>query len=141
MAAGKIEGAKLLDNTIIVRFVMPRSESQTLQTDVEPTDVAEELGTQTDIIDEHTIGHVPDFSRVDWIRGILLQAESTQLLEILDLKSQETIKCELMSFLFQSKENLHTFADLVSEDVLSIREGEISLTAFGERIIEELVGT
>ena len=81
---------------------------------------------------------VPSWTRTDRMRAILLRPETLQLIKIIDDNDPVVRKEDLHQFLLASQQTLHTFSDLVSEDLISLKEGRLLLSQLAEHLIEQL---
>lgn len=78
-------------------------------------------------------------SRRDQIVSILVRRESLELLMRLGAaQSPGATHTVLMDFAAETSDSLHTFADMVSEDLIGLRDGQLTLTPLAERILERL---
>jgi hypothetical protein len=73
--------------------------------------------------------------------SLLLRVETTQFLRLLiaDIESTER-DTAMFEFLRNSLGKLHTFAGLVTENLISVEDGKFVVTELGVRLITELAG-
>jgi hypothetical protein len=76
-------------------------------------------------------------TRANRIIAILLRPETGKLLDLLSRQKSQSDKNKILDFLLHSQQNLHAFADLVSEDLLLTKNGQFSLTRVAERFMGE----
>lgn len=69
-------------------------------------------------------------SRANRITAILLREET---LDILNAVEQHNT-----AFLFSSYAIVHTFADLISEDLIILKDGQLSIAPLAVRFIEQI---
>jgi hypothetical protein len=82
----------------------------------------------------------PGWTRGDRMAAILLREETRELIEVLTREDlPDAAAGAIGDFLLRSKQNLHTFAALVSEDLLSVGTGQLSLTPLALRLVEQVV--
>lgn len=71
--------------------------------------------------------------------AIFLREDSVRLLTTLSQSSSTSEDHQLIAaFMLSSKRALHTFAELVTEDLITVEEGQLSLTAVAERYLRRL---
>jgi hypothetical protein len=102
---------------------------------------AERLGQPyvTEIEGEEEITALPGWTRTDRIAAILLRPQTLELIEALERQNSSGMDAAvILGFLLDSQANLHTFADLVSEDLVSISNRRLVLTPLAERLIEQV---
>ena len=84
---------------------------------------------------EEMVPSLPGWTRGDRIVGILIRPETLELIQGIEDQNQEMVR----DFPFGSQEKLHTFAALVSEDLLSLsHDGSLVLTPLAERLIGQV---
>ena len=73
--------------------------------------------------------------------ALLLRQESIQFLRLLisDIQSSQK-NVTLFNFIRESLANLHTFSELVTENLISVEGGSIVVTELGDRVLSELAG-
>ena len=66
---------------------------------------------------------------------LLIRSESTDFLEAISIEDEGKSKSEISSLIFKSDKHLHTFAELVTEDLIKFAEGRMALTPLCQRMI------
>ena len=85
---------------------------------------------------EYPPAHLPEMgARGDRVAAIMLRPETLRLLDLLDgEESPEAI----YDFLVESARSLHAFADLVGEDLITVREERLVVTTLAGRVAARL---
>ncbi len=69
---------------------------------------------------------------------LLLRPESVDFFEAVSIEDEVQSKSEISSLMFKSNKHLHTFAELVTEDLIKFAEGHVTLTPLCQRMISTL---
>lgn len=85
-----------------------------------------------DVISQHVT------FRENKLYALFLRPETADLLEAASIDDEVRRKSEISSLMFKSNEHLHTFAELVTEDLIKLADGHIVLTPLCQRMIATL---
>jgi hypothetical protein len=119
--------------------VSRREMSNTVDEKEDEYDISSYYGNEGDgevTIDDIVEHHIK--LRENKLHALLLRPETTDFFEAITLEDDQLRKSAISAMIFQSNEHFHTFAELVTEDLVKLVDNNVIVTPLCERMLTTL---